>query len=473
MYSRLTVWQQPAATPSPKNKMNVIHIISDTFRRDNLSIFGGQAHTPSLDAFFARSVVFDRAYVCSFPTVPIRGELVTGQVGMCRRGWEPLNRRIPVISDRLTGAGITSMMIADTPHHLKDGFLYQRGFTGWEWVRGQESDLLNTQPYPYDSKQSQRYREFTRTHPDKLPQGLEHHLKNVQFRASEEDTFVARTMNTACDWLEKNYQHDGFYLMVDTFDPHEPWDPPEWYVRRFDPEDYDGPEPIYPPYGPNHMDERTTRRAAALYRAEASLVDTWVGHLLRKIENMGLMENTMIIFMADHGFLLGEHGLVAKNFDMYEEVAHIPLAIYHPDAAPRRTEALTSIIDIPATVLNAFGIESDDQIEGRGLNPNLLEGSDIGHEYVITHGAWAGGWSPDGGHPQGSVTDGEWTLLLEKDSAPDKLFYLPDDPLQNVNRFDSEAGHARRLYDAFLEFIGNNSGPPDMVESFRSRFRDS
>ena len=122
-------------------------------------------------------------------------------------------------------------------------------------------------------------------------------------------------MRSATRWLEQNYQHESFYLVVDTFDPHEPWDPPDWYVRRFQKEDYEGPEPIYPPYGSNPMNEKTTKRAEVLYRAEACLVDTWIGHLLKKIDNMGLMDSTMIIFMADHGFLLGEHGLVANlNF---------------------------------------------------------------------------------------------------------------------------------------------------------------
>ena len=78
------------------------------------------------------------------------------------------------------------------------------------------------------------------------------------------------------------------------------------------------------------MDQRTTQRLNALYRAEACLADRWIGHLLTQIQNMGLLDNTMVIFMADHGFLLGEHGLIAKNYSMYEEVAHIPLIVYHP-----------------------------------------------------------------------------------------------------------------------------------------------
>ena len=450
--------------------MNIIHIISDTFRRDNLAIYGGKGYSPALNAFAEKCVVFDKAYVCSYPTVPIRGDLVTGEVGICRRGWEPLKGNVPVIANALTKAGVVSMMIADTPHHLNNGFLYNRGFTGWKWIRGQESDLLETHPYDFDTEEVLRYREHTRPHPNKLPAGIFNHLKNSDSRRNEGGTFVGQTVQTACDWLERNYQHENFYLMVDTFDPHEPWDVPDWYIRRFDPDDYDGPEPIYPTYGPNNMDERTTRRLNALYRAEACLVDNWIGQLLRKIDYMGLMENTMIIFMADHGFLLGEHGLIAKNLGMYEEIVHIPLLIYHPEVTPRRTDALASIIDIPATVVDVFGAERGKQVEGNSLLPIVMGETDKGRDYAITHGAWGGGWSPDGGSPHGSVTDGTWSLLLENKGAPQHLFHLPSDPEQLKNRFESDTDEARRLYQAFLEFLGQHGGPEAMVEQFQSRW---
>ena len=455
-----------------RGSINIIHIISDTFRRDNLAIYGGKGYTPSLNAFAEKCVVFDKAYVCGFPTVPIRGELVTGQVSICRRGWEPLKRDVPVIADDLTNAGIVSMMIADTPHHLNNGFLYNRGFTGWKWIRGQEGDHLETQPYDYESKKSLQYREYTRTHPNKLPGGLGNHLRNMAFRQTEADTYVAQTMQTACDWLERNHQHKNFYLMVDTFDPHEPWDAPEWYLKRFDGSDYDGPEPIYPPYGPNPMNERETERLNALYRAEASLADNWIGQLLRKIDYMGLMENTMVIFMADHGFLLGEHGLLAKNLSMYEEVIHIPLMVYHPDATPRHTNALASIIDIPPTVIDVLDVEHEAQVEGNSLLPIIMGDTDTGREYTVTHGAWVGGWSPDGGSPHGSITDGIWSLLLENQGAPKALFHLPSDPEQMNNRFESDTSEARRLYQAFLDFLGQHGAPDAMVTEFQSRWQD-
>lgn len=450
--------------------MNIIHIISDTFRRDNLGVYGGKGYCPALNAFAEKCIVFNKAYITSFPTVPIRGDLVTGEVGICRRGWEPLQRNVPVIANQLTAAGVVSMMIADTPHHLNNGFLYNRGFTGWKWIRGQETDVLETHPYDFDTEEVQQYRKHTRPSPDNLPPGLRNHLKNSDFRQNEGDTFVAQTMQTACDWLERNYQHENFYLMVDTFDPHEPWDVPDWYIRRFDPDDYDGPEPIYPTYGPNKMDERTTQRLNVLYRAEACLVDNWIGHLLRKIDYMGLLENTMIIFMADHGFLLGEHGLIAKNLTMYEEVIHIPLLIYHPDATPRRTDALASIIDIPATVVDVFGAERGRQVEGSTLLPIILGDTEKGSDYAVSHGAWGGGWSPDGGSPHGSITDGTWSLLLEHKGAPNKLFHLPSDPEQNKNRFESDNNEARRLYQAFLDYLGQHGGPDEMVQQFKNRW---
>ena len=71
--------------------------------------------------------------------------------------------------------------------------------------------------------------------------------------------------------------------MVDTFDPHEPWDPPEWYIRHFDPEDYDENQ-FYPLYSPNWMNQRTMQWFDTLYCAEASLVGAWVGHFLKLAE---------------------------------------------------------------------------------------------------------------------------------------------------------------------------------------------
>ena len=156
---------------------------------------------------------------------------------------------------------------------------------------------------------------------------------------------------------------------------------------------------------------------------------------------------------------------------MYEEVIHIPLMVYHPEATPRHTDALASIIDIPPTVIDVFDVEHEAQVEGNSLLPVIMGDTDTGREYTVTHGAWVGGWSPDGGSPHGSITDGTWSLLLENEGAPEQLFHLPSDPEQMQNRFESDTAEARRLYQAFLDFLAQHGAPDAMVTEFQNRWQ--
>ncbi len=447
--------------------MNIILIVSDTFRCDNLKCYAPdtEARTPHLNAFAEKAVVFDKVYCGSYPTVPHRGDLLTGQVGFPRRGWEPLDRQIPVLATMLKDAGYRTQMFADTPHHINKGFHYERGFDGWEWIRGQESDALVTEDI--DLKTLEKQRVYTRPHPDRLPAGLYNHAKNTKFRLYEDDTFVAQTMTKAAHWLERNFRQQKFFLYIDTFDPHEPWDAPEWYLRMYDDSDYDGPEPVYPPYGPNPLDERTTQRARALYRAEASLVDTWVNRVFERLDVMGLWDDTMVIFTTDHGFMLGEHGLMAKNFDLYEEVAHIPLLIWHPAIQGGwRAPALANAVDIAATILDAAGAAPADTVEGRSLLPVMRKERETLRPFAVTHSGIAGGWPARGGqHAQ--VTDGEWSMLIDFNELPKKLFHLPADPRQDTNRWDDCPHEAKRVFQGFLDYIAEHGGPSEMVEHYR------
>lgn len=131
-----------------------------------------------------------------------------------------------------------------------------------------------------------------------------------------------------------------FFLYIDFFDPHEPWDPPRRYIDLYD-AGYSGEEVTYPLYGPcDYLTKDELEHCRAMYAGEATLVDNWIGRVLEKVDSLGLYEDTAIIFTSDHGFYLGEHGLIGKSIiigdfygsaPMYEEVAHIPLFIRLPD----------------------------------------------------------------------------------------------------------------------------------------------
>ena len=152
---------------------------------------------------------------------------------------------------------------------------------------------------------------------------------------------------------------------MDTWDPHEPWDAPSYYTELYMP-DYDG-ELVLPLYGnwhdmPGYREEQL-RKGHATYCGEITMVDTWVGFLLKSVENMGLEDRTVVIFTTDHGFYFGEHGGLfgkmssdkypdgtLRPYDepgsqwsyspLYEEIVHLPLLVRAPGVSPRRLRRL-------------------------------------------------------------------------------------------------------------------------------------
>ena len=458
--------------------MNVILIVSDTFRYDHLGCYGNRwIRTPNLDDFADKATVFERAYAASFPTVPHRHDLFTGRYTFTYSDWAPLPKNEMVLSQMLRQAGCVTQLVADTPHILKDGFNYDRGFDGWLWIRGQENDRYMTAPrkvrLPCEPSKL-RKRGVTTTQ----------HMRNVSSRRSEKDYFVAQTMTAAAKWLELNYdQHEKFFLHVDTFDPHEPWDPPRWYVDMYDP-DYDGEEVTYPVYGPSsYLNEDELKHCRALYAGEATLVDRWIGMLLQKINDLGLLDDTAVIFTSDHGFYHGEHGLMGKSIiapmaggscPLYEEVAHVPLIAYTPDVnGGRHCQALIQPPDLTATILELIGAKNLDSLQGRSLLPLLREENAAWRDFAVTspsiiHGPVSG--------QRITVTTKEWALIcrgqveeaLAKNpgrrtnfsrledlagKVENELYNLSEDPKQEKNVFDEERDTAEQLHSTLVEFL--------------------
>ena len=458
--------------------MNAILIVSDTFRYDHLGCYGNEwINTPNLDKFAEKSTVFDRAYAASFPTVPHRHDVYTGKYTFTYSDWAPLPKNEIVLPQLLQQAGCVTQLIVDTPHMVKDGFNYDRGFDGWLWIRGQENDRYMTAPtevkLPCQPGKLRR-KGITTTQ----------YLRNVSNRQSERDYFVAQTMTAAAKWLELNHdQHKSFFLHVDTFDPHEPWDPPRWYVDMYD-SGYEGKEVIYPVYGPcNYLTAEELKHCRALYAGEVTLVDRWVGMLLKKITDLGLLDDTSVIFTSDHGFYHGEHGLIGKSViapmvggscPLYEEVAHVPLVGYLPDAdGGEHCQALVQPPDLTATILELMGAKKQDSMQGKSLLP-LLRGEEVAwRDFAVTspsiiHGPVSG--------QRITVTTKEWVLIysgqvdealadnpgrrmnfgrLEKlaGNVENELYSLAGDPKQQKNVFDEERDVAERLHSKLVEFL--------------------
>ena len=350
--------------------MNVITLVCDTLRWDHLGCYGNSwIHTPNFDKLASMSTVFDRAYLHNFPTVPARCDMWTGRYTAAYFDWGPLPREETILSQTLSDAGVTTMLIGDTGNLFRDDYFFSRGFNAFHWIRGQVADRYQTAPIDIDVSDVADV-SFDMT------ADLVGYLRSANDRRYEEEFLPAETFRDAIRWLEMNRKWDPFYLHLDIFDPHEPWDPPQWYVDRYDP-GYEGREIIFPLYAAaDYLTPAELNHCRALYAGEVSLVDTWLGRFMVTLENMGLLDNTAIILASDHGFYLGEHNWMGKTsiqkglhrfVPLYEEVAHVPQIVYLPGAKPGRSNALVQPVDIAPTVLDIMGMPTPGRCkEARG-----------------------------------------------------------------------------------------------------------
>jgi arylsulfatase A-like enzyme len=439
--------------------MNVIWVISDTLRRDHLGCYGNQQiHTSSLDAFACRSVRFDRHYIASFPTMPARADYLTGRWTGSFMNWAPLPEDLVTLPKILQQKGFNTTAVVDTPFYLRNKMNYDRGFSTFFEVPGQG--------YKSDTRAAWRF---------------------------ESDRFAPRTFTKAMQWLERHYKED-FFLWVDAWDPHEPWDPPSFYTELYWP-DYDG-EVVMPAYAhwqnrPDlNLTEEKVKKAHACYCGEVTMVDTWFGYFLRRLENMGLMEKTAIIFTSDHGFYFGEHGglfgkaIFAQRADgtvilrprqqwtyspLYEEVTAAPLLIYAPNIPPGVYSGLTSAIDLAPTVLDILGQGIPSSVEGQSLLPAMKDSSVAGREYVVSgppfanvgeEVAWVDGWlrimEKDS---SATVTNNEWSLIYAVEPGLSELFYLSSDPKQEKNVINEHPEVARELHQQLVKFLRETNVP--------------
>lgn len=441
------------------DKMNVIWIIADTFRQDHLGCYGNRVvQTPSLDTLAAKSIRFDRHYAASFPTMPARADFLTGRWTGCFMPWWPLPRNLVVLSQILSMNGFITAGIVDTPFYIRRYAMgYDRGFQNFIEIPGQLYDI----GFAGDERKTWRF---------------------------ESDRFAPQTFIKAMEWLEMHYKED-FFLYIDTWDPHEPWDAPAYYTELYWP-DYDG-EQVNAAYAHWYdvpgLTEEHVRKAHACYCGECTMVDTWIGYFLRRMDNMGLMEKTAVIFTSDHGFYFGEHdGLFGKTVRAYpsiipfweetdnnrkawtrsplfEETALCPLLIYIPGVKPGIYKGLTSAIDLMPTVLDIMGQKIHDKVEGHSLLPMTKDTSIKGRKFVITGHPFANRYtvihSVDGRErpvlvdTDTTVTTEEWSLLYSTQPGESWLYHLPSDPKQEKNVINKHPEVAKELHQLLVKFM--------------------
>jgi len=211
--------------------------------------------------------------------------------------------------------------------------------------------------------------------------------------------------------------------------------------------------------------------------------------LLRKIEDLGLFNNTAVVFTTDHGFYLGEHNLTGKsiitpefqgNAPLYEEITHIPLLIRLPNAKKGfRSSAIVQPPDLTATIVDLANAENPGIFQGKSLLPILEGKKTVCRDFAVTSPSLVHGTA---GAARPTITDGEYSLIyigsfltdLKTDyttkavdgisrtlkpltKIENELYHLPSDPQQKRNIFPEQRDIAKKLHSKFLSLLGKSS----------------
>ncbi|MCL4467118.1 MAG: sulfatase-like hydrolase/transferase, partial [Chloroflexi bacterium] len=206
------------------------------------------------------------------------------------------------------------------------------------------------------------------------------YLKHRQLWRTDEDQNVANVMKMAVKYLEHADHNKQFFLWVDSFDPHEPWDPPSVYNPDlkcpYDP-DYKGKDMFLPIMGPvkGIYTEPELHHIRMLHAEKVTMVDKWLGYLMDQVRAMGLEENTLFLMVSDHGEPLGNgehgHGIMRKCRPWpYEELVHAPMIMKGPGLpAGKRVSSFTQSCDVAPTVTDWLGIGVHPEHQGQSLLP--------------------------------------------------------------------------------------------------------
>src|SRR5690606_10324328 len=358
--------------------------------------------TPNFNRFAQKAVAFERHFVGSRPCMPARREMHTGRLNFLHRSWGPLEPFDQSFAQLHGAQDIYTHLVSDHYHYWEDGgATYHNRYNTWEFVRGQEWDKWKAMVQPPLERLRAMYHPMQ--HPMGKNDGRVQAMVNREFMREEADYCCPRTFDAGLEFLEHNRHADNWLLHLECFDPHEPFHAPAHYRERY-PTDYDGPILDWPRYKRNEESASEIAELRANYAALVAMCDHHFGRLLDFMDKHDMWKDTAVVLTTDHGFLLAEHDWWGKNrMPFYNEIAHIPLMVYHPDGASQagqRRMALTQTIDIMPTLLALHGVEAPTTCDGRSLLP-LLTQDGPGREAAL-YGMFGAGTN---------ITDGRYTYF--------------------------------------------------------------
>ena len=392
---------------------NVLWICTDQQRYDTIHALGQSlVNTPNIDALIESGVSCDQTYCQSPVCSPSRASFLTGRyprTTRCRQNGQQIpddERLLPrLFADAGYVCGLSGKLHLSS---CENGRVEQRiddGYDEFYWSHHPQPDWPENAYTQWLTSKGKTWDELYRsTGTPYVKAGVPAEYHQTTWCAEMAIEFMQR------------HQGRPWMFTFNCFDPHHAFDPPADYLAKYNPDDM--PLPKYRPgeldnksvyqqldhkyahnnpneYNVEAMTDDDKRQITAAYFAMVELIDDQVGRMIQALRDTGQLENTIVIFMSDHGEMLGDHGIYLKGPHFYDEAVRVPLVFNWPGRfkAGSRVDGLVELVDIAPTLLECAGLDVPERIQGKSLVPILTgdaDGSDHrDHVFSEYYNAWS------------------------------------------------------------------------------------
>ncbi len=414
---------------------NVLFMIADDHRWDAIAGMGDPTvKTPTMDSLMARGTTFRQTHIMGSLVgavcVPSRAAVLTS-ANLFRSGGNQINPDLAVWPQTMRESGYHTFFSGKW-HNDRNTF-YNSFDDGAKIFFGGMGNQYKVPVFDFDA--TGKYPNENKYIGDKFSTEL--------------------FTESAVQFLQNYDQTDPFFVYLSFTSPHDPRTPPGEYATMYSPEDIPIPENFYPehPFDNGEMRIRDEELAPfprtpeivqqhiADYYGMISSQDAEMGRMIQTLEDIGQLENTIVIYTADHGLAVGQHGLFGKQ-NLYNHSIRVPSIFAGPGIPEgQMVDALTYLYDLFPTVCDLTDVECPNTVEGSSLVP-LMEGcvdtirDSVFAAYKDIHR---------------TVSDGRWKLIrnyVSKDNGKGtdiiQLFDLENDPWE-INNLADQSEHAERI----------------------------
>ena len=450
MLSRAPLGAAPAAVRPPVDAPDVLLLTIDTLRAHNLGAWGyARARTPNIDRLAAEGTRWARAYTPVPQTGPSFATLLTGlhpsRHGLLQNGWR-LDRRTVTLAERMRAAGWRTFA-AVSVNLLGHAYGFGEGFDRFSGASAM--DPL----YVFSASTGTRFSLVDLVGAIDVPA-----LGGSRWNPGRQERRGDLTVDAALRLLRDAKPGERVFLWVHLYDPHQPHTPPARLRRAF------AAAPAVLP--PSPLPPARVRSLLDGYDAEVAFVDEQVGRLLDALGPR--RDRTLIVFAADHGEALGEHGYLAHANHVSEEILQVPLILRWPGHVPagRVDSARAFTMDVTPTLLALLGLAPQANAEGS----SLLRGAPARPLFLMTD-------NPGGRQVRGLLAGSEKLILTYErgiaprgwDGARREVYDLARDPGETRNLASIEPVLESRMSRATRAFFAQSRVPGQRIDPAAQR----